>query len=124
MRSFSLKEMPYPATGRRMERCLDQLVNFMMVRYAIDDRGRYIAGFQGLAIEARANSRHEKRTYAWYQSEAARLILATIEADRRGGRKLTRLSDHPASDVEAAIIDRVKAVIPAWTRTLALKNTG
>lgn len=72
----------------------------------------------------RAISKHQKQTDAWYQAEGARLILAVIDADRRGNRQLARLGDQLGPDVEAAISDRVKAVIPGWRPTLAPTKAG
>ena len=88
-------------------------------RHAYDSRGRYISGFRSDAIDARAAETHDADTVGWLESQGALLVLAVISRDRAGDRSLANLSEDPLGDVEAEIIARAKASIPAWTREVA-----
>lgn len=57
-------------------------------------------------------------TYGWLESEGALLILELVEQDTGGDRSLA-VMDLEFDDVEAEIISRAKASIPAWTRRVA-----
>lgn len=114
----SLTMTPLPLTARQMEKCLDELWNMIGARHAYDARGRYISGLRSDAIFARASETHEADTNGWRESHGARLILAVIANDREGDRSLARQSEDPLADVEAEIIARARASIPAWTREI------
>lgn len=99
--------------AKRMEACLEELGALMSPWIRKDERGPFVNGFYSRALAARAEERPEFGTWAWLESEGARLIFDVLELDRAGDRTLAMLI-YDASDPASPIIGRARLRIPHW----------
>ena len=99
--------------ARWLEAALDHLVNMMGARTAYDDRGLFVRGFGSQAVAARAAELPPLDTWPWFESEAAKIILAVVSEDTAGARSLLGFSDDDYG-LEDEIIRRAKVKAASW----------
>lgn len=104
----------YQRRARAMNERLEWLYSLMSARVSYDERGSYISGFGSKAIAARASEWPDTGTRAWLDSEGARLILQALSNDREGPRILATLATTEDADVDWAIVQHAKLLVPAW----------
>lgn len=100
--------------ARNMDETIERLFSLMCARISHDERGAYVSGFGSKAISVRAAEWPEPRTRPWMEAEGARLILRVLEDDRAGPRMLAKLWAVEGAEVEWAIVQLAKMLVPQW----------